>query len=342
MSRRWPACVLAFAVAAGSICSLSAQPAGSVGDRVTYRADGKVVTEVGEVKESARGVELTVGGKGKLIPAQDIDRVEYGTLAGVAAAELATAHALDAGNDAGKAQAAYADLVTKAAAAPDRTRRHLAYREAAAAARALEAKTGADLTAAARPAADRLAAAAALARQSWEGWPAARGAARLYAELGDFAKAADALTQLAAAPGLAPDQRHDALLSAAAFHYHGGQPAAAAALVAAVEKDGDAGPHRDRLAVLRAAAGGVGQLRPAVEAARDPAAKAVGTALLGDALTAANQPREAMWEYLRADVVYAADRDARVVALARLAALAEKQGDKDRADQYRDKLSRVR
>ncbi len=340
MSRRRTAYALAVVIATGTALPVPAQPAG--GDRVTYRADGKVVTEAGEVQDSARGVELAVGGKGKSIPAQDIVRVEYGTLTGVAPAELAAARTLDDSSDAGKAQAAFADLVKKAAAAPDRTRRHLAYREAAAALRALEGKTGADLAADLRPVADRLAAAATLARASWEGWPAARGAARLYAELGDFAKAAETCAQLAAAPGLSPAQRHDAQLSAAAFHYHGGRPAAAEVLLAAVEKDGDAGPDRDRLAVLRAAAGGAGQLRPAVEAARDPAAKAVGTALLGNALAAANQPREAMWEYLRVEVVYAADRDARVVALTRLAAAAEKQGNKERADQYRDKLSRVR
>ena len=49
-----------------------------------------------------------------------------------------------------------------------------------------------------------------------------------------------------------------------------------------------------------------------------------------------------MWEFLNVEVVYNQDKDEVTKAMRRLVEIFDAVGDKDRADQYREKLRKVR
>ena len=75
-------------------------------DKVTFRdrnADGKIVTESGEVKETPKGVEIIAGGKSKTVFANDVLKVEPGALTGVNMAEVLAVRGMEEGKDPGKA-----------------------------------------------------------------------------------------------------------------------------------------------------------------------------------------------------------------------------------------------
>jgi len=89
----------------------------------------------------------------------------------------------------------------------------------------------------------------------------------------------------------------------------------------------------------------VAKLRDAVEAAKDPIAKAVGYNFLGDAYAAMKQSRDAQWSYLWVDTVFNQDVDERVIACRKLIEifdLGSDEASKERTVQFRDKLPRVR
>ncbi len=332
-------------------------------DKVVYHdraADGKLVMLDAEVKESAAGVQFLTGPKAKtVISPADVVRIDYGDVKGIAKADQFAAIALEDGRDPAKAHTTYADLLKKAGpAAPEKTRRYLAFREAIWAGRAADAKTGDEFKAEAPKAADGLAAFARANKKSWEVWPTARAAARLYLELGQFDKAAAVLGELADVAELPRDLRYEARLAEAATTLRAGKGLAAEGMLDQLEKDRGfpaAGPLRDKLAVLRAAAklsppaGGAppgakpfAKLEEAIAQAKDPAARGLGYTLLGDADLAGGLTRDAMWAYLWADVVYNQDKDDQVYAVSRLVAVFDKLGDKDRAEQFRERLPRVR
>ena len=332
-------------------------------ERVTYidrTADGKVTTDVGDVRESPKGVELTIAGRTKVISGEDVLRVDPTSLPGVPAADLQAARAVEDAALSGKAAsqteayrkaaAAYDGLVKKAASAPERTRRLLAYREAYYLAKAADTLTGADFAPAATVAIAGLTAVVPQVVKSWEVVPTLRTVARMQAELGDLPKAAATLETLAATPGVSRDERIDARLFAAELLVRAKQVAAAAKAVAAAESDPEFAltASRSRADLLKTAAGlppgkdAVARLQAATDGVNDPAAKAVGYTLLGDARAAAGQAREAIWDYLWVDVVYNGNRAGQVLAVRKLAELFDQQGDKERAEQYRDKLARVR
>jgi hypothetical protein len=359
MPRRW---AFRFVLLLG-LTALAAPARGQSGaaDKVTYydRADGKVVTTSAVTKESPAGVQLIVGGKVKaLVSPADVVKLEPGDVKGVQLGEVLGARALEGGPDPAKAEAAFAALLKKAGPTPDpAARRYLTFREAYWAGQVANQKTGAAFRAEAPKAVAKLAAAGRLARKSWEVWPALRSAARLEMELGDYAKAAATLTELAGTPGLPADLRYEAKLAAAAAQVRAGQGSAAEGALDQLAADKSfpaSGPLRDRLTVLRAAAkvpagGGakptadqLAALEKAVNAAKDPVAKAVGYNFLGDGKLALGRTRDAMWDYLWVDVVYTRDRDEHLLADHRLAALFDRANDKDRAEQFREKLPRVR
>lgn len=347
MSRRAYRHLLAFGLAALAFTPTALGQPGAL-DKVHYRAaDGKVVAVDAGIKESAAGVQLLTGSRALIAPA-DMIRIDYGDPKGVAKADQFAAITLEDGRDPAKARDAYADLLKKAGAgAPERTKRYLTFREAIWTGRAADAKTGNEFRAEAPKAAEKLVNFARANKKSWEVWPTARAAARLYTELGDHAKAAALLEELAAVAELPRDLRHEARLAEAGALIRAKQGPAAEGRLDQLEKDKDfpaTGPARDRLAVLRAAAkaGDAAKLEEAVAKVKDPTAKAVGANFVGDAHRAAGKPRDAMWAYLWADVVFNQDRDEQVYAVGQLVGVFEKLGDKERAEQFRDRLPRVR
>lgn len=337
------------------------QPPATIDD-LTYRdraADGRLVDIKTETKESARGVEVIAAGKSKaLVSPADVVRLDAGALTGVNTNDLSLARIAEKTKSPAEARAAYAELIKKAGpGAPERTVRHLTFREAMLAAKAADQKVGDDFAPEAVKAADRLAAVARAVKTSWEVYPASRTAARLYGEAGKFDQAAQVLGELAAVPDLPRDLKHEARLAEAAALIRAGNGTAADGVLTGLEKDPEvpAGPLKERLAVLRVAAKltyapGAGAGKPpaaakldeAIAAAKDPVARAVGSNFLGDLYAAHGQTRDAMWSYLWTDTVYNQDRDEQVYALHRLVGLAEQAGDRDRADQFRERLARVK
>lgn len=363
MPRPW----LTGALLTGGLVALAvvppalAQPAaGSEKATVTFRnPEGKVLTEVADVKESAGRLELTYGKNKAVVNAPDLLKVEPTQLGGTNPVEISNARTLEDGKDAGKAAASYADQAKRAVGAPDRTRRYFAYKDAVLSTRLADSKTGADFDAEAKKAIEKWAAVSPLSRKSYEVWPAAKTTARLQAELNDFGKAAATLGALAATPDLPKELRHEALLLQAAMNLRGKQNAAADATVGQLSGDKDfpaTGGLRDRLNVLKVAAKislpasppatpsgeDAAKLQAAIDAAKDPVARGVGYAALGELHLANGQPRDAMWAYLWVDVVYNQEHDDQVLAVARVAQLFDLMGDKDRAEQFREKLTRIR
>ena len=364
MPRPW----LTRALLTGGLVALAvvppslAQPPAGVPEKatVTFRTpEGKVLTEVADVKESAGRLELTYGKNKAVVNAPDVLKVEPIQLAGANPIDISNARTLEDGKDIGKAAASYADQAKKAAGAPDRTKRYFAYKDAALSTRLADSKTGADFDAEAKKAIEKWAAVSPLSRKSYEVWPAAKTTARLQAELNDYGKAAATLGALAATPDLPKELRHEALLLQAAMSLRGKQNAAVEATVGQLAGDKDfpaTGGLRDRLNVLKVAAKislpasppatpsgeDAAKLQAAIDAAKDPVAKGVGYAALGELHLANGQLRDAMWAYLWVDVVYNQEHDDQVLAVARVAQLFDAMGDKDRADQFREKLTRIR
>jgi hypothetical protein len=310
-------------------------------DGVTYfdRKEGKVVAvaDAAITKESPAGIEFRTKGEMRTAAAPDVVRVDYGNLPGVSVSDLIALRQLEEADDLAKLQAKYADLAKKATG---RAKRVLAYREGMTAARSADRRTD---PAAFRPDADRAAGLltefAARAEPSWEVWPAARTAARLRMELGDFAGAAAVLGRLAAVPGLPAELRHEAKLAEAGAAQRAGS---ASGLLDALQKDATfpaAGPLRQRLTVLTAEPAA---LEGAIAAADDPVARAVGYGRLGDWHSASGRPADARWAYLWVVTVYPQDRDERVVALHKLAATFDSLGDAERAARFRSDLPAAR
>ena len=70
----------------------------------------------------------------------------------------------------------------------------------------------------------------------------------------------------------------------------------------------------------------------------DKELKAVAYNGLGDCYRLNGRPRDALWPYLWVDVIYHQDREEHIKAMTQLAQLFKEQGDRLRAQQYRDKL----
>jgi hypothetical protein len=355
MPRRWALASILFALTTTAV----AQPPGA-SDDLTYRdrsAEGKLIDVKAETKESVAGVQIIVAGKVKtVVSPADVVRYDYGSLPGTDLAALAVARSMERGGDAAKAHAAYADLLKKLPAnAPEKTRRHLTFREAMTSIRLADAKSGGEFATDATRAAAKLTDVFRAAKKNWEAWPSARTAARLHAELGQFDKAAALYGELAGIAELPRDLKFEARLDEAAALIRAGQGLSADAVLEQLEKDRDfpAGPMKEQLAILRIAARApkgadarsaetVSKLEAAIAQAKDAAARASGYNFLGDVHAANGRTRDAMWSYLWVDTVYNQDRDEQILALHRLADLFDRTGDKDRADQFRDKLTRVR
>lgn len=346
---------LLVAFAAGSL-ALARQGAS---DKVVYidRKSGKQRSEEGEAKESAAGVKVLVNGKEKLsLSPADVVRVEYGDLPGITGEDRGTLLGLETEKDAVKARAGFSLLRKKATA--DRSRKYLEFRELQSATRVVDAKAwGDEFRREAVQVADAWAGFAKAYPVGWEVWPAQWTRARLLADAGEYAKAADALDTLAATPNLPPEQKLDAALARCDALLRSGSTAARPA-VDAVLTHADlpkTGPQRERAMIYRAWASAprpgdpqakpdpaAAEIQAALDAAKDPTARAAGFRARGELLLAFARPKDARWEFLWVETVYNHDKDELAKALRRLAEIFDTLRDPDRADQYRDKLKKLR
>ncbi len=328
-------------------------------DRVYFRdrATGKEKTADGDVTDTTAGVKVTAGGKDRLISAADIVRVDYaaldplpGRVASVQAEGKAPADALKFYTDAAKALQANA---------AEKAKRTVAFREAVYSALVTAAKEGDEFTAEAKKTADKMAAFVKAYPKSWEQWQVGRTAARLYGEAGDWAAADAVLKDLGGVPDAPAELKLDAKLARVGFHIRAGKPADASSVLAEVENAPGVTPsQKDRAGMARTALGAfpvkeganpaatVAALEKAIAASKDPVARAVGYGLTGEVQLAHRQLRAATWSFCWVDTVYPQDADERLFAVVRLADIfnrtGDKDGDKTRAEQYRERLPKVR
>jgi hypothetical protein len=341
----------------------SGQP-GATPDTVHYRdrkKDNQVVTVRGETKESAKGIEVLINGKVAVtVSPADVVRVDYGRLPGLADADRLGAITLENreirdGKDLAAARTAYTDMLKAAGGSDQRTRKFLEYREAMWTARVADTKTGADFQTEAKRAIDKLSAFIRAYPKSWEVWPATTVTARLQNEIGKANDAAATWGALGKNPDLPADLRYLARLGELETLLQS-NPLAAQPAADDLAKDRGfpaTGPLRDKLTVFQAVLKApppkegpkpaeVKSVEDVVAKTTDPGVRAVAHNALGEYYLANNRPREAMWEFLWVETVYNQDKDELVKAVARLAHVFELLGDKERADQYRDKLPRVK
>lgn len=324
---------------------------------------GKVTTVEGTFKESAGGIVVSAGGKEKArFTSADIIRVELGDMPGFTGDDKALLFSLENEKDFEKASRGYATLAKKGQG-NERVRRALEFQELMALAKAADGKDESGFKVAAPVVAGRLAAFARANTKGWEVYPAARTAARLYAELGQHDKAGETLAALAAVADLGLELKQETLLAEADARLRSGNPASGRTVVADLLKDPGipaAGSVRERLSVFSLwsqfptpapNAPGTPAARPddlaaklqaAIDAAKSPHARAVGLNAKGELFLAFGLPRDAMWEFLAVEVVYHQDKDEVGKALIRLIEIFDAIGDKDRADQYREKRRKLR
>jgi hypothetical protein len=355
---------LALAVATVTI-ALAFQPPTASPDKVVAwdRKLNKVITIEGTFAESPAGIVVSAGGKEKArISSADIIRVELGDMPGLSGDDRATLFSLENEKDSEKAARGYASLAKKGQG-NERIRRTMEFRELMALARAADGKDESGFKATAPATADRLATFARANSKSWDVYPASRTAARLYAELGQHDKAGETLAALAAVPGLGTELKQETVLAEADARLRSGNPAAGRAIVAALLKDPEvpaAGSVRERLSLYSLWAqfptpapnapgtpaprpdDVAAKLQAAIDAAKSPHARAVGLNAKGELFLAFGLPRDAMWEFLNVEVVYHQDKDEVDKALSRLVEIFEALGEKDRADQYREKRRKLR
>jgi len=342
------------------VSQLTAQDA--TPDRLFYLDDeGKAAELVGNLKESVQFVEWSNAAKksGK-IPAERVLKLDPGKLAGVSVSDWIDARNQEESTPE-KAAASYESLLKKVGPnGDDRTRRILTAREALASVAALGQKPLPAFNAEAAAVAEKCLNAAKQANKSWEIWPLTQSAARIFSELGEVNKATAAYRTLAGSPDLSKGQKQLVALWEAATAIRGRNTTAARGLLAELAKDNDfpkTGPLRDQLSVLQAAASltipttvsaapfpaeAAKKLQTALDAVTDPAAKGIGYLVLGDLHAGHKQPREALWMYLRVDVLYNQNVDDQALAIRRLVPLLQDMNEKEKAEEYLEKLTRVR
>lgn len=340
-------------------------------DRVYYHdraANNKEETADGDVTETPAGVKLTVGGKDRLIPAQDVIRVEYqaldptpGRLTAVQTEAKTPAEALKF----------YADAMKATPPTAERAKRFLAFREAYWSGVVAAGKDEKEFPDEAKKAVEKMRAFVKANPKTWEQWQIGRTAARLCGELGDW-KAADViLKDLGAVADGPPDLKADAKLARVGFLLRAGDYPEAKGALAEVDESGLPATGKDKAALYREAlnvlpakdgteadpldpsvkkkvnpADAVGKIEKLIAGSKDAGARATGYGVLGEVQFAHRQFRQAGWSFCTVDTVYPQDTDERVFALHRLVEVftltGDKEGEKNRADQFRERLQKAR
>ena len=334
-------------------------------DKVYYRdrkdKDGATKSVEGELKFSPTGFQVIANNKvvTTLSPA-DIVRVVPGDLAGPERKDVDGVLALEQKREWEKARTGFDDLLKKNATAPEKTRKYLEFKLAAATARAADDTSddsGTPWTDPKNPWHAKTKEAAKGVEQyllanktGWEVWPMARTATRLQMELGDHATAARTWAAVAASPELPADLKTEAALQEIEALIRSKQYPVAGARSEAISKAVTVGPAKDRLTIYQIAAkagqdnpaGGAPLIEAEIAKTKDPGVRATGYLMKGELFMAADKPREAMWEFLWVEVVYNQDRDEAAKAMIRTSESFRLQNDEDRAKAYRERLRRFR
>jgi hypothetical protein len=326
-------------------------------DRVYYRdrAADKLVEAEGDAVESPAGVRFTgPDRKERVIPAFDLVRIDYGALDPTVRGATVPQ---EADPDPAKPLAYYAaKLKDLPANANEKTRRFLQFREAYWAGRVADAKPAADeFKAEGRKAAEKMTAFVKANKKTWEQWPLARTAARLLAETGDWPAADAVLKEVGGVAEGTAELKAEAALLRVGYLIRAGRPAEAKEVLAGAA-GGATGAAAERAAIYQEALAALpakspdgktkppaaGRVEALIAKSGDPAVRATGYGVLGEVYLAHQRPRDAQWSFLTVDTVYPQQPEERVWAVRRLIDLFDAAADAARADQFRDRLPKVR
>ncbi|MFO0935793.1 MAG: hypothetical protein U0798_04650 [Gemmataceae bacterium] len=338
--------------------SASAQPGGNSIDKAYWidKKSGKVISMEGTLKESASGIVISQAGKEKArFNSAEVVKVEIGDQSGFNSEDKGMLFSLENDKDFEKAARGY-NLLAKKAQNNERLRRSMEFRELMTLVKAMDAKDEAEFKVNAPSVVSRLTAFARANSKSWEAWPTTMQAARLLTELEKHDQAATLLSSLSGMPDLGNELKSEARLAEVDCLLRSSNPAAGRAAVSTLLLDKtfpESGSARERLAIYDLWSNApprattptrpeetLTKLQAALDAAKSPLARALGFQARGEVLLTSGFPRDALWEFLNVEVVYNQDKDEVRKAQRRIVEVFEAIGDKDRADQYREKLKR--
>ena len=350
-----------------------AVPAFAQKDRVVIRdrATGQESVFDGDAIESPGGIKMAISGKDRTFFASEIVRIDFGAL-DAAIRLAASGQETDGLKTPSTALAYYADRLKALPNANEKTKRFLAFREAYWSSRVADSKSGAEFETESKKTLEKISAFNKANSKTWEPWILGRISARMSGELGDWKAAENTLRELAAPAELPPELKFEARAVRLGYMLRGGMYPEAKSLAEDIDGDKAAPPaikervafYREALSVLPAkdsdeadpmnpgekkkvsAAGSKAKLEAMIAKAKEPAVRGVGYGVLGEILLAHRQTRDAMWSFLSVEMLYNQDKDERVMALHRLVKISnetnEKDGEKNRADDYLERLTKAR
>jgi hypothetical protein len=325
-------------------------------DKVTVRdrKDGSNKTYDGQFRVGPAGFQVFGGEKFDKVVAtvapDDVVKVAIGDLPSVDRDGIRAAVTKEEKKDYDGARLGYQDLLKKAAGAPERTKRYLAFKVAVNNQKIVDELDEKGWKAKAEEATKVWGDFLRDNASGWELWPAVRAATRLQIELGKYDDAARAWGRLTKNPELPPDAKLEAALQEIDLQIRAKLYPTAATAAAEVAKNA-AGTKKDRLVIYEIAAkagadgkplDGIDKIKAEMEKTKDASVHATGFAMMGELYLAGGKNRDAMWAFLWVETVLNQDKDEAFKATARLADMFEAQMDEDQKNKYRDKLKRFR
>ena len=259
--------------------------------------------------------------------------------------------------DTADAAAGYEDLRKKSAAAPERSKRYLAYKSASVGQRAVDdLDPGKEWEDKADAAISNWKGFLADYEKAfgWEVWPAARALTRLQIERGKIDDAAQTWSRLKAVADLPPAAKLEAALQEIDLRVRSKAYPNAGIAADELLKTATAATaaQKARLAIYSAAAkagsggkplDGIKPVEAEMAKSKDPAVLATGYGMMGELHLAAGKPRDAMWMFLWVETVMNQDKEEVFKAVVRLTDIFEtKLPDEEQAKKYREKLKRLR
>ena len=357
--------VVALGVALLIDAASGRQPA-TAPDRIIVRGsakkDGSTATHEGKLKLSPVGLQVLSGeklDKATTISFADVVKIEPGDLPGVNREDMLSQLKLESNRnrkDYETAKGVYANLLKKAASAPEPTRRHLEYRHAMMSTKIADVSADDEKWAElAEVAVKEWTGFLTGYKSGWEVWPAARSLARLFVEQNKYDECAKLWGRMAKNPELPPDLKLEAGIEEIDALFRAKAHSTAASLAGELAKSAAPGAAADKLAIYERAAKAaeaglkedtvqpvVDDIKKRIGASKDPSVRAVGFGVAGELYLLANRPRDAMWEFLAVETLYNSDRDEVLKAMCRLVQSFQAQMDEDRPKQYRERIRHYR
>jgi predicted negative regulator of RcsB-dependent stress response len=337
----------AFHVSLATIIGAVALNTAVVGQDKVERKGQKQAVSGKIVEEKLDGIKMKIGAKEELIPSTDIIRIYYDDVPAAAKQSNLTLFVGDE-KDLKKALKDHTDLLEKAKTGPPGFRRYLEYRIAT-----LQAATAED-DVAREGAMKSLTNFTTAHAASWEYPFAARALAKMQLAKPDYdaaLKTIEPLTKSALVPAAIKTEAEFMLIDVLfqAKRIDEVKTKIAAAMTAPTTSDAQKARYAVYLVGVESQAPDaklesvVKKLEEIIaKPTTDNSIKALAYNVMGDCYMQKNRKRDAMWSYLWVDVVYSQDHVEHVKAMSNLVKIFDDENDKEKAQLYRDKLSRLK